>query len=153
VNLGSLRRLLKFNEKPRIHSSRKREGPARSQKMGMLNGMSRELSRHKTLTQYREAGEYLRAGITSAGNEDYREAIASFDLALRAKPRCHQAWNNKGVCHLRLGDLDEAKRCFRKSIEIDPTYTIAWVNSNLLNYRAEIREDDPADLLVKLATI
>ena len=44
----------------------------------------------------------------------YQEAIISYDKALQLNPNIAVLWSNKGDALKRLGDFEEARKCFEK---------------------------------------
>jgi tetratricopeptide (TPR) repeat protein len=120
-------------------------------KMGLLNGLSRENFRGKKATELRFILNLTKVSLHFIEKGEYKRAIACFDKILQIDPKCHQAWNNKGVCYLRMGDDATARECFDESIKLDQNYKLAWINKSLLDYKAMIKNDDLGDALVKLA--
>jgi Tfp pilus assembly protein PilF len=64
---------------------------------------------------------YLRDG-------DIRQALASFQEALRIKPDYADAWYNAGVAFGRLEDYPRAIAFYRESLRLDPDNADGWVN-------------------------
>ncbi len=58
----------------------------------------------------------------------FREALLHFKVALEKNGRLAGSALNAGVCHMRLGNPDEAAGFFRKAAAIDPKRFEAWVN-------------------------
>ena len=50
------------------------------------------------------------------------EAAAVFDAAIRLDPNFVLAWREKGVCMEMLGDLDGARVCYERAVELDAAY-------------------------------
>ncbi len=67
---------------------------------------------------------YLRSG-------DLRQAVASFQEALRIKPEYADAWYNAGVGFGRLGDYPQAIASYQEALRLDPVNADAWVNRGL----------------------
>ena len=120
-------------------------------KMGLLNGISKESFRGKKATEIRSILHLTKLSLRFIEKEEYKTAILCFKKILKINAKCHQAWNNIGVCYLRMGDDKAAQECFLKSIEINPDYKLAWINKSLLDYKALIKDDDLSEALVKLA--
>jgi len=74
-------------------------------------------------------------------------AITAARESLRLNAFNSHAWNNLGLCHLRLGQLDEASQAFRKALLCDPYNTGATVH--LAFGLAELgHTKEPAELLL-----
>ena len=63
------------------------------------------------------------------------QARHNFDLAIMVRPDFTRAYNNLGVAHTRLGDLDAADAAYRTAIEIDPESDAAYHNLGNLQMR------------------
>jgi tetratricopeptide (TPR) repeat protein len=120
-------------------------------KTGFLNGTVVGTFKGKRIEQFEQLSFNMREGISAAENDDNMQAISWFDKVIQIQPKDHQAWNNKGVCHLRMGNLDAARDCFIKSLEIKPDYRMALVNQNILDIKTFTEKDDPSDALIRLA--
>jgi len=96
-------------------------------------------------------------------NGDYHKAIKKYGLAAIVKPNSQRTYNAWGSCLSHLGRYDEAILKFKKSLEVDPNYGLAYLNWSLVLFwqqkklEAEelIREglekaDFPQDVLVSL---
>tara|TARA_Y100000310_G_scaffold245910_1_gene250946 strand:+ start:680 stop:883 length:204 start_codon:yes stop_codon:yes gene_type:complete len=53
-------------------------------------------------------------------DEDYNEALHSFEQAILLNQKDPDLWNLKGIALRSLGRYDEAIECFNNSLEIDP---------------------------------
>ena len=114
------------------------------------NAQNARLNKAKSLI---EAGEYDE-GLTICNtelNQDFSNAIALFLMGycfLRAERfglayTCFErvakltnrpeAWNNMGMCHQETWNLDDAERCFRQSLKLEPENTAALNNMALIN--------------------
>jgi radical SAM superfamily enzyme YgiQ (UPF0313 family) len=60
--------------------------------------------------------------------EDYREALQVFMKLTEIAPESHVSWNNVGVALTSLELMDEAEKCFRKSLAIKDDYKEAINN-------------------------
>ncbi len=72
-------------------------------------------------------------GRIAMGQFRWDEAIAAYDRVLRIRV---DPWTlgNLGVCHWKLGHLDEAEYCLRGAVEIKPGFTRAHVSlANVLH--------------------
>jgi tetratricopeptide (TPR) repeat protein/2-polyprenyl-3-methyl-5-hydroxy-6-metoxy-1,4-benzoquinol methylase len=64
------------------------------------------------------------------------EAMAHYDAALRADPRCARAHLNRGNVLLAAAQIEEARRAYQLAIACDPHYAAAHYNLGNLNCRA-----------------
>jgi tetratricopeptide (TPR) repeat protein len=67
---------------------------------------------------------YARSAGILLNLELYEPAISEYNIAMAGatdRKLLLTAWNNKGVCYLRLGKPSEALPCFEKALEIDPS--------------------------------
>ena len=67
---------------------------------------------------------FIRTGDTLLNLEMFDEAIRDYDRAiggLTDKKILAIAWNNKGVCLMRLNKTDEAAKCFQEALDNDPS--------------------------------
>jgi len=63
---------------------------------------------------------YFELGVLRFINEDYEEAISSYDKALEIKPDYYEVWGNRGVALNDLGKYEEAIASYDKVLEIKP---------------------------------
>jgi tetratricopeptide (TPR) repeat protein/SAM-dependent methyltransferase len=63
------------------------------------------------------------------------EAMARYDAAVRADPRCARAHLNRGNILLVRGQVDEARSAYQLAIACDPHYAAAHYNLGNLNWR------------------
>lgn len=89
----------------RMKGSGPEETPAES--------MAKEASSHN------DSGEYL----LSTGETD--EAISEFAAAIRRNPANVDAWRNRGLAHLKLGQLKKACRDFKEVLSLYPDCPVA----------------------------
>jgi len=64
------------------------------------------------------------------------EAMARYDAAVQADPRCARAHLNRGNVLLAGGQIDEARSAYQVAIACDPQYAAAHFNLGNLNCRA-----------------
>jgi Tfp pilus assembly protein PilF len=121
--------------------------------VGFLNGTVSTASRNLRIAQRERLSNYMRSGIEAVENEEFEKAIRIFDDVLKMQPGSNQAWNNKGVCYLRMGKMKSAEKCFNKALRIDPNYRMAWINKHFVEFQDKIKEDPPEEALVKLALL
>jgi Flp pilus assembly protein TadD len=87
-------------------------------------------------------------GQIAIGQYRWEEAIAVFDHVLRLRV---DPWSlgNLGVCHWKVGHLDEAEYCLRGALELKPAFTRAHVS--LANVLHSMRRFDAALAQLALA--
>ena len=56
------------------------------------------------------------------------DAISDFTAALKIKPRYAEAYNNRGIAHMRQGDHAGATEDFTAALKINPRYAKAYNN-------------------------
>ncbi len=77
-------------------------------------------------------------GLGLAHLKRYSEALEAHDRAI-AIDNSPVSWNNRGNTLVRMGALTkDAVECYRKALEIDGNYEIAWFNRG----KAELMDDD-----------
>ena len=65
-------------------------------------------------------------------NEDFTSAIEHFDLAIKQNPADGAAYNDRALCMVDLGIIDEAFYYFDKGIEVEPDYDTIYHNKGWL---------------------
>ena len=65
---------------------------------------------------------WINIGLQYNENEDYTNAIDSFNKVLEINPKNQRAYNYKGDAFFRMGRYDEAITCYDKALEINPRY-------------------------------
>ncbi|CAM80259.1 tetratricopeptide repeat protein [Orientia tsutsugamushi] len=75
---------------------------------------------------------YYNKGICLSKLEQYKEAIESFDLAIKYKPNHANAYCNKGVCLYKLGQHQEVIVNFDLAIKYDPNNGTLYKLINIL---------------------
>ena len=90
---------------------------------------------------------WLASASASAGN--HREAVESFDNAIRIAPNHVGALCAKGHACRTLGDQEASVAAFRRSIDVNPLHAEAyWALANLKTFRFDDQEvDDMLKLL------
>lgn len=63
---------------------------------------------------------YLKEGLSLERQGDYDAALASYTLALKEKPGDVRILENMAIAHSKLGQPDEAIKCYRRALSIDP---------------------------------
>ncbi|MBI2343420.1 MAG: tetratricopeptide repeat protein [Deltaproteobacteria bacterium] len=71
--------------------------------------------------------EFFRAGA-------YSEALSHFMGAAKEAPLQPVLWNNIGVIHRKLGDLEQAAAAYQKALEIEPAYAEALNNMGMIKF-------------------
>lgn len=81
-------------------------------------------------------------GIYYLGNGEYRKALKPLQYVVDLTPDNAQGYNNLGVAHYRLGEYDEARNNFEKTMQLDPRVSaltnIASVEFNAGNFQKSI---------------
>jgi len=62
---------------------------------------------------------------------DYTRAIADADAAIRLKPDLAEAFNNRALARLKLGQYDLATADFNRTIRLHQYYGNALINRSL----------------------
>ena len=65
--------------------------------------------------------DYLSEALALERQGDYDAALTSYRLALRNKPDDHRVLQNMAIAYSRTGRLEEAVRCYRRALELQPT--------------------------------
>jgi len=65
----------------------------------------------------------------------FADAVMHFDKALQINPLYHDAYNNKGLSLLELGEIDKAIECFNEVLKLKPDFHRAHNNLGLAFYR------------------
>jgi tetratricopeptide (TPR) repeat protein len=76
----------------------------------------------------KEAMDYFGKGEECTKKEDYKGAIKWYKKALKEDDKFVEAYDNLGVAYRKSGDLDHAKECYLKSIELYPQGPMAHMN-------------------------
>jgi Flp pilus assembly protein TadD len=74
----------------------------------------------------RRSAECLRTGNLDG-------AVAALRYALDLQPRCHKSWNDLGVVMEALGNPEEALRCYKRSLALQPAHPESRSNLALLS--------------------
>jgi len=82
------------------------------------------------------AAERILAAGPGAGAADWQAAAEGFRLAIRIQPDLARAWNNLGLAHSRLGEVDAAREAYARAVELDDTFGAAGGNLAILETRA-----------------
>lgn len=76
----------------------------------------------------------LAEGLQFADQNLNREALGRFQRATTT-PDCAAAWNNVGVAHARLGNLEDALKAYEKAIRQHPDLPVVLYNKGVLLLR------------------
>ena len=88
-------------------------------------------------------------GLLFAAEQDYGNAITSWEKVLAINPDYHEAWYNRGVELSALGRKEEAIQSYDKAVDIKPDDHEAWNNrgyalSDLGRYEEAVQSYDQA---------
>ncbi len=64
--------------------------------------------------------DYLNEALMLERQGDYDAALTSYRLALRDKPDDHRVLQNMAIAFSRTGRLEEAVRCYRRALDLEP---------------------------------
>lgn len=64
--------------------------------------------------------DYLSEALALERQGDYAAALTSYRLALRDKPDDHRAFENMAIAYSKTGQLEEAVRCYRRALDLEP---------------------------------
>jgi Flp pilus assembly protein TadD len=66
--------------------------------------------------------DYLKEALALERQGDYDSALTSYRLALRDQPDDHRVLMNMAITYSRIGQLGEAERCYRRTLEVKPQH-------------------------------
>lgn len=77
-------------------------------------------------------------------NNKFTSAIEHFDAAIKYNPKDGASYNDRALCMIELGIMDEAIPYFDKGIEVEPDYATiyhnkGWLLNNLGEYTKAIK--------------
>ncbi|HEX7940595.1 MAG TPA: tetratricopeptide repeat protein [Gemmatimonadaceae bacterium] len=64
--------------------------------------------------------DYLSEALALERQGDYDAALTSYRLALRDEPNDQRILQNMAIAYSKTGRLDDAIRCYRRALELDP---------------------------------
>lgn len=64
--------------------------------------------------------DYLNEALVLEKQGDYDAALTSYRLALRDKPDDYKVLQNMAIAYTKTGRADEAIRCYRRALELEP---------------------------------
>jgi len=86
----------------------------------------------KALKYIKTSQLYTNIGFSKISQNKNKEAIEYFEKALTENPMDAYAFSNKALAHLNLGNLTQARKDIRKSIELDDTNPYAYKHSAMI---------------------
>lgn len=88
----------------------------------------------------RKASLLSELGLLFAAEQDYENALISWDRSLELNPDDHLAWYNRGNALSALGRYEEAIASYERAVAIHPDYHEAWY-SKACCYGLQGKED------------
>ncbi len=73
-----------------------------------------------------EINYYYQEGLSALQKKDYTQAIHYFNEVLRMNPRSNEAYRERGVAQLCLGEGKNAIRDFSRALEINPSDALSY---------------------------
>ena len=64
--------------------------------------------------------DYLQEALTLERGGDLEGALTSYRLALREKPDDHRVLQNMAIAYTRTSRIEDAVRCYRRALEVQP---------------------------------
>lgn len=74
-----------------------------------------------------QAEQYFNEGLEFAKSKNYSEAVTYFDRAIYIKPNYSEAWVNRGLSQIGLGQNVNALASIDKAIALNPNASNAWI--------------------------
>ncbi|MDD5167076.1 MAG: tetratricopeptide repeat protein, partial [Candidatus Omnitrophica bacterium] len=115
-----------------------------------FSGLRAKLDEAITYGTHKEALKLAREGLSDARSKallgeieyfkgqldllkgNFTSAIEHFDLAVKHNPADGAAYNDRALCMVELGVIDEAFYYFDKGIEVEPDYATIYHNKGWL---------------------
>jgi len=85
-------------------------------------------------TQDKQAREYFDSGNFGLENHLLKQSKSLFIAAVKIDPNFCDAWDNLSVCCKRMGLYDEAFNAGLRSVMIDSTNPVAWMNCGYASF-------------------
>jgi Flp pilus assembly protein TadD len=100
-----------------------------------------------------EAAEFFERGNYHFKKNEVERALELFTEAIDKVPDFADAFNNRGLCYERLGNIEKAANDYRKAVELDDSFNQAKLNltSALIQIGGDLKESEI--LLNKIAPI
>jgi Flp pilus assembly protein TadD len=95
--------------------------------------------------------DYLTEALALERQGDLDAALTSYRLALRDQPDDHRVLVNMAIAYTRLGRGDEAIRCYRRVLEVQPTHGGAHYGLGFLLLKRNDRDGAESHLKAFLA--
>ena len=102
-----------------------------------LNNYQAALQTCNTALRYYQSPQLWNCkALTLYSLEQYTEAIAAYNQALKIDPKNTWLWNNRGEAYIKLAEFDRAISDFTTAIELDPNRSfVPWNNLGKLYYQ------------------
>ncbi len=81
----------------------------------------------------KHSDSFYNLGFMFVRMSGYRDAKSYFNQAIQANPRSYKAHYGRGYCHEQLGDVINAEKDYRKTLELLPMYKPAMEGLNRLS--------------------
>lgn len=85
--------------------------------------------------------DYLSEALTLEKSGDIEAALTSYRLALREKPEDHKILINMAIAYSRSSRMDEAIRCYKRALEIEPGLSAAHYGLAFLLMKRNDRDE------------
>ena len=96
--------------------------------------------------------KFYNSGVEYFHEGELMKALFFFDTAIALKKDFPEAWNNRGICLLKIGRIQEAFRSINKALRLKPNYKVAMENRltvlKELKNRKIVISIDSADLVL-----
>jgi len=102
---------------------------------------SRELEEKIEKTDY----DYMLLGNSLYFEQEYDRAIEAYKKAVKINPHSYPSYSGMGISYSWLGNFDEAAKSFTESININPNYSLAYVNL----FELQLTQKKPFDKLLE----
>jgi tetratricopeptide (TPR) repeat protein len=96
--------------------------------------------------------DYLNEALTLEKSGDLDAALTSYRLALREKPDDHKILMNMAIAFSRQSRLEEAIRCYKKALDVEPSLPGAHYGLAFLLIKRNEREEAALHLEAFLAS-
>ena len=87
-----------------------------------------------TASQIQEAESYYYQGDEHDDREEFEQAIADLNQAIRLNPKLVNAYNLRGIVYRKQGKYDLAIADYNQAIQLNPKYANAYNNRGLVYY-------------------
>jgi len=85
-----------------------------------------------SLAEYLRGEELFARAYAELTEGHPKQAVVGFEAVLALVPRHYPSWGNLGAAYLALDRKADAQRCLERALELNPEYTIARRNLDLL---------------------